>query len=183
MIETQRLHLRITDQPEMARLIAAEPDEEMRRAYTEMLDGCLSHPDQWPWYAVWMIELPDGTRVGDLCFKGLPPTGAVEIGYGILDEFQCRGYATEAVAAPSHGRSTSPACGAWKPRPNRPTPRPNASSRNAGSSPMVKSVPKGRDLCSLVPKCCIQKRDFIDYLKIFWCFGKLYNTLSSTCVM
>ena len=99
MIETQRLHLRITDQPEMARLIAAEPDEEMRRAYTEMLDGCLSHPDQWPWYAVWMIELPDGTRVGDLCFKGLPPTGAVEIGYGILDEFQCRGYATEAVAA------------------------------------------------------------------------------------
>lgn len=99
MIETQRLHLRITDQPEMARLIAAEPDEEMRLAYTEMLDGCLSHPDQWPWYAVWMIELPDGTRVGDLCFKGLPPTGAVEIGYGILDEFQCRGYATEAVAA------------------------------------------------------------------------------------
>ena len=99
MIETQRLRLRITDQPEMACLIAAEPDEEMRRAYTEMLDGCLSHPDQWPWYAVWMIELPDGTRVGDLCFKGLPPTGAVEIGYGILDKFQCRGYATEAVAA------------------------------------------------------------------------------------
>ena len=99
MIETQRLRLRITDQPEMACLIAAEPDEEMRRAYTEMLDGCLSHPDQWPWYAVWMIELPDGTRVGDLCFKGLPPTGAVEIGYGILDEFQCRGYATEAVTA------------------------------------------------------------------------------------
>lgn len=99
MIETTRLRLRIATLPEMEAIIAAEPDAEMKQAYTEMRDGCIAHPSQWAWYAIWPIELPDGTRVGDLCFKGLPPTGAVEIGYGILDAFQGRGFATEAVSA------------------------------------------------------------------------------------
>lgn len=39
------------------------------------------------------------TRVGDLCFKGLDSKGVVEIGYGILEEYQGQGYATEAVKA------------------------------------------------------------------------------------
>ena len=64
-----------------------------------MLDGCLAHPEQWEWYAIWLIELRDGTRVGDLCFKGLREGGVAEIGYGILDEHQGHGYATEAVKA------------------------------------------------------------------------------------
>lgn len=37
--------------------------------------------------------------VGDLCFKGSPQDGEVEIGYGILESRQGRGYATEAVEA------------------------------------------------------------------------------------
>ena len=61
-----------------------------------MLEGCLTHPDQWDWYAMWMIEKTDGTHIGDLCFKGLEEKNP-EIGYGILDEFQGHGYATEAV--------------------------------------------------------------------------------------
>lgn len=64
-----------------------------------MLEGCLNHPGQWNWYAMWMIERRDGTHVGDLCFKGPPANGAVEIGYGILEEYRGRGYATEAVRA------------------------------------------------------------------------------------
>ncbi len=62
-----------------------------------MLEGCLEHPDQWDWYAMWMIEKKDGTHIGDLCFKGLEPNGTAEIGYGILEEYQGQGYATEAV--------------------------------------------------------------------------------------
>lgn len=79
--------------------ISAETDEEMKKAYTEMLEGCVTHPDQWNWYAMWMIELKDGTHIGDLCFKGLEPDGSAEIGYGILEAYQENGYAAEAVKA------------------------------------------------------------------------------------
>ena len=81
----------------MENLIGAEKDEELKKAYGEMLEGCLSHPDLWDWYATWMIERDDGTRVGDLCFKGLEEGKNPEIGYGILEEFWGHGYATEAV--------------------------------------------------------------------------------------
>ena len=48
---------------------------------------------------IWFIELKDGTHVGDLCFKGLNADGSVEIGYGIVDEYQGKGCATEAAEA------------------------------------------------------------------------------------
>ena len=97
MIETKRLRLYPAAQEQMEAFIAAETDAELKKAYTEMLEGCLRHPDQWQWYAMWMIELRDGTHIGDLCFKGLDTSGTVEIGYGILEAFQGHGYATEAV--------------------------------------------------------------------------------------
>ena len=83
----------------MEAMLARETDEELQKAYREMLEGCLRNPDQWEWYAMWMIELPDGTHIGDLCFKGLDTNGSAEIGYGILEEYQGQGYATEAVQA------------------------------------------------------------------------------------
>ena len=83
----------------MEATIAAESDTELKKAYSEMLGYSLNHPDQWEWYAMWMIELKDGTHIGDLCFKGLGPNGVAEIGYGILEEYQGQGYATEAVQA------------------------------------------------------------------------------------
>ena len=82
---------------EMEIQIASEKDEELKAAYSEMLEGCMLHPDEWEWYAMWIIELYNGTRIGDLCFKGLDSSGVVEIGYGILEEYQGQGYATEAV--------------------------------------------------------------------------------------
>ena len=99
MVRTERLRMYPASWEQMDAMIASERDEELKKAYTEMLEGCLRHPDQWDWYAVWMIEKTDGTHIGDLCFKGLREDGIAEIGYGILEEHQRQGYATEAVRA------------------------------------------------------------------------------------
>lgn len=99
MLNTERLRIYPAPREQMETMIASEQDEELKKAYTEMLEGCLRRPDQWDWYAAWRIEKTDGTPVGDLCFKGLREDGIAEIGYGILEEYQGQGYATEAVQA------------------------------------------------------------------------------------
>ncbi len=99
MIETSRLNIYAASQEMMAAFIEAQIADVLKAAYTEMLNGCLEHPDQWDWYAIWMIELKDGTHIGELCFKGLSADGIAEIGYGISAEYQNNGYATEAVKA------------------------------------------------------------------------------------
>lgn len=98
-LETERLRLYITSQSEMEKIIERQTDEEIRKAYQEMLDGYLAHPEQGEWYAIWLVTRHDGVQVGDLSFKGLNEDGSAEIGYGIIDEFQGQGYATEAVKA------------------------------------------------------------------------------------
>lgn len=97
--ETERLTLRVASRGEMERFIAAQSDEALIAAYREMLDGALEHADEWAWYAIWFVERKDGAHIGDLCFKGFGADGSVEIGYGIAEEYQRHGYATEAVAA------------------------------------------------------------------------------------
>ena len=99
MIETNRLKIYAASKEQMEAFIAAQSVDVLKAAYTEMLDGCLAHPDQWEWYAIWMIELKDGTHIGELCFKGITEEGSAEIGYGIAEKHQCCGYATEAVSA------------------------------------------------------------------------------------
>ena len=84
MMETARLRIRVLSDEEMVRFIQTQTDEELIEAYKEMLQGSVEHPEQRVWYAIWSIERKDGTSVGDLCFKGPPENGAVEIGYGIL---------------------------------------------------------------------------------------------------
>ncbi|WP_024856143.1 GNAT family N-acetyltransferase [Ruminococcus albus] len=97
MIETNRLKIYAASQENMEAFIEAQTVEILKSAYTEMLNGCLANPYQWDWYAIWMIELKDGTHIGELCFKGLSADGIAEIGYGISEEYQNKGYATEAV--------------------------------------------------------------------------------------
>lgn len=97
VIETKRLLIHVATQEEMRSLIAKQTDQELIKAYGEMLQECLDHPEDWHWYATWCIETKSGEHIGDLCFKGLNADGSVEIGYGITDENQGYGYATEAV--------------------------------------------------------------------------------------
>ena len=99
IIETERLKIYPADKRRMEALITSESDDELRAAYSEMLGNCLKYPDKWEWYAMCVIELHDGKHIGGLCFKGLSLDGAAEIGYGILEEYQNRGYGTEAVKA------------------------------------------------------------------------------------
>lgn len=99
IIETERLAIRTMSENEMHSLIEKQTDKELIKAYREMLQESLDHRDAWAWYATWAIEKKDGTYIGDLCFKGLNDDGSVEIGYGITEENQGKGYATEAVEA------------------------------------------------------------------------------------
>lgn len=99
MIETENLKIYAASQNEMENFIELQTNEVLKAAYTEMLNGCIENPEQWEWYAIWMIELKDGTHIGELCFKGLDSNGVVEIGYGIMEQYQEHGYATEAVKA------------------------------------------------------------------------------------
>lgn len=99
MIETKRLKIYAASKEQMETFIASQSVDVLKSAYTEMLNGCLTHPDLWEWYAIRMIELKDGTHIGELCFKGIDEYGSTEIGYGIADDYQGYGYATEAVTA------------------------------------------------------------------------------------
>lgn len=99
MIETKRLRIYPATREQMEAFIAAETDADLKDAYTQMLEGCLRCPDQWAWYAMWIIERRDGIHIGDLCFKGLDTNGVAEIGYGILAKYRGQGYATDAVDA------------------------------------------------------------------------------------
>ena len=99
MIETKQLHIYPASKEEMEDFISSQTNDILRSAYQEMLDECLMHPEDWNYYAIWMIEKKDGTHVGECCFKGISPDGSTEIGYGISEEYQGRGYATEAVNA------------------------------------------------------------------------------------
>ena len=99
MIETSRLRLYAASREQMETFIAAQTVDALKAAYSEMLDGALAHPDRWEWYAIWMVELRDGTHVGEFCFKGIGEDGKVEIGYGVAEDWRGNGYATEAVSA------------------------------------------------------------------------------------
>ena len=98
-IETTHLIIYTASQKEMIRIIDSQTDDTLRKAYQEMLQGCLDHPEHWAWYCIWIIESKDGSYLGNLSFKGFNDDGSVEIGYGIDEAYQGQGYATEAVNA------------------------------------------------------------------------------------
>ena len=102
-IETERLLLYPISNDEMENMIAQEANEDMKQAYSEMLQGCLNNPQNRVWNAVWYMELKGeaGTIVGDFAFKGLGADGMVEIGYGLRAGYCKKGYMTEAVKAVS----------------------------------------------------------------------------------
>lgn len=99
VVRTSRLSIFLATEAEMEELVAAQPCAELRQAYTEMLTGSRQHPQEREWYAVWIMVRADGTRVGDLCFKGVDERSVSEVGYGVYEPYQGQGYASEAVKA------------------------------------------------------------------------------------
>lgn len=101
MIKTKRLKIYSCSNEQMKLLIEEQTSVELKAAYTQMLNGCLENPNQRVWYAVWNIELNDdsGTVIGNMSFKGLDEEGVLEIGYGMNDGYDGKGYMTEAVSA------------------------------------------------------------------------------------
>ena len=97
MLEADRIVIYAASENEMLKIAEAEADAHLREAYGEMLRGSLAHPEDWGWYALWLIVRKDGAQIGSLSFKGVPENGIVELGYGISEEYRNLGYATEAV--------------------------------------------------------------------------------------
>ena len=60
VIETKRLTITTASQEEMICFIEEQTDEILIKAYREMLQGCLDHPDHWDWYAIWFIKTKCG---------------------------------------------------------------------------------------------------------------------------
>lgn len=97
-IKTKRMILRPMSDSEIEALMERTDSEELRSAYGEMLDGCRCAPESRIWYAPWKMALKDGSDyIGDLGFKGPVKNHAVEIGYGVLPEYENHGYTTEAL--------------------------------------------------------------------------------------
>ena len=100
VIKTKRLLIQPMTNEEIRELIAEVSDEDLKEAYKQMLSGCEENPEKRDWYAPWkMLLKKEGTHIGELGFKGEPVEKTVEIGYGILKEYEGNGYTTEAVDA------------------------------------------------------------------------------------
>lgn len=110
MIQTERRIIYPLSDEQMEEAIRLEANEELKAAYAQMLDGCKKYPDQRIWHALWYLELNDGSGeiVGSLSFKGMGDDGRVEIGYGIVPEFEGKGFMTEAVKAIVYWASKQP---------------------------------------------------------------------------
>lgn len=76
-------------------------DEHLQTAYREMYQNCLSHENDYLWYTNWQIILKSENKsIGSIGFKGTAnERHEVEIGYGINEEYNNQGYATEAMKA------------------------------------------------------------------------------------
>ena len=101
MIITERMKIYPISIEKMKEIVEIEKNEILKIAYKEMFDGCLKYPEKYIWYTLWFMELKDsaGEIVGNLSFKGITEDGIVEIGYGINDGYEKKGYTTEAVRA------------------------------------------------------------------------------------
>ena len=110
MIATERMKIYPISIDEMKEIVEKEKNEILKIAYNEMLEGCLKYPDNYIWYTLWFMELKNSNNeiVGTLSFKGIDDNGIVEIGYGINDGYENKGYMTEAVQAIAKWASIQP---------------------------------------------------------------------------
>jgi len=115
MIKTERLELvpasteTISSSLDNLRLLARQldatipkswPPELLDRAALEWTQRWLQDTDNDPkWGLSWIVLSEPRTLVGVAGYKGGPVDGTVEVGYGVVSNFQRRGFATEATRA------------------------------------------------------------------------------------
>ena len=99
MIITDRMKIYPISIEKLKEIVENEKNEILKLAYQEMLEGCIKNLENYIWYTLWFMELKDSDNeiVGSLSFKGISENGIVEIGYGINDGYENKGYTTEAV--------------------------------------------------------------------------------------
>lgn len=80
----------------VGRSVSTELAEAMRES---ILPAVADIAKNYLFSTLWtMVSKKDNQMVGDLCFKGEPgDSGEIEIGYGTYNEFQGKGYMTEAI--------------------------------------------------------------------------------------
>ena len=110
MVTTERMNIYPISIEQLKEIVKQEENEVLKMAYQEMLDGCLKEPENYIWYTLWFMELKDSKDeiVGTLSFKGIDNNGMVEIGYGINEGYENKGYMTEAVTAMAKWTSIQP---------------------------------------------------------------------------
>ena len=83
-----------------ARVPAEWPPELMADALEFLAQATERDPEALGWWVWLMILRTDRVLIGSVGFKGPPDAdGRVDIGYSVLDAWQRRGYASEAVGA------------------------------------------------------------------------------------
>lgn len=75
------------------------PDLLDRDALRWMLRWLNDPTSDYRWGMYWIVLRDPRTLVGTAGFKGGPTDGTVEVGYGVVPEFQRRGFASETVQA------------------------------------------------------------------------------------
>ena len=77
------------------------PQELLDAFHETILPAVADKTKNYRYSTLWtMVSKELNQMVGDLCFKGGPNArGEIEIGYGTHDEFQGKGYMTEAIGA------------------------------------------------------------------------------------
>jgi RimJ/RimL family protein N-acetyltransferase len=126
MIETERLYLlplthdqlilytrvdysleRALELKESSRTISPDLEDALE---STILPNVADTQKNYLYSTLWILILKaEHKMVGDLCFYGEPnPEGEIEIGYGTYDEFQNKGYMTEAVRRMIEWTKTQP---------------------------------------------------------------------------
>lgn len=133
-------------------LIPREVPKELAEAFTTTILPAVKTASNHLFSTLWTIVLKaQNVMVGDLCFKGTPnDAGEVEVGYGTYDQFQGKGYMTEAIAAIT----------AW------------ALTQNG-----VKVIIAGTDVNNVASHRVLEKSNFVSYKitdeMIWWKFEKV----------
>jgi len=103
-LDDYNLRLLVKDRQKMERNLGVkindiELEESEIIALRTSLQKVIENKEDYLWYTNWVIVFKKENKIiGGLCFKGSPDEkGRVEIGYGMQDEYRCKGYTTEAV--------------------------------------------------------------------------------------